>query len=67
MTKGARLREKSEKREANIEDDDESDDESDIEEELGYLSALDSVNPYATFKHALTGTTNPLPLFYNRH
>lgn len=35
----------------------ESDDEvdSEIEEELGYLSPLDLVNPYATFKQALTG------------
>ena len=52
---GARLRAKSEK-EASGEDvsDDESDDEEEIAEELGYISPLDTVNPYVTFKHALT-------------
>ncbi|KAF8215061.1 armadillo-type protein [Mycena galopus ATCC 62051] len=50
---GARLREKSEKAEEGGEDsDDDSDDE--ITEELGYFSALDNVNPYASFKQALT-------------
>ena len=33
---------------------DESDDEEEIAEELGYISPLDTVNPYVTFKHALT-------------
>ncbi|KAK7048757.1 importin N-terminal domain-containing protein [Favolaschia claudopus] len=49
---GARLREKSEKAEAGEEDSDDEDDE--IPEELGYFSALDNVNPYASFKQALT-------------
>ena len=34
--------------------DEESDDEEEIAEELGYISPLDTVNPYVTFKHALT-------------
>ncbi|EJD50497.1 ARM repeat-containing protein [Auricularia subglabra TFB-10046 SS5] len=38
--------------------DDESDlgsvESDDVEEELGYLSPLETVNPYTTFKHALT-------------
>lgn len=52
---GARLRAKSEKQ-ANGEDvsDDESDDDEEIGEELGYISPLDNVDPYVTFKHALT-------------
>ena len=55
---GARLREKSLKQEAggdasDYSDDD--DDESDIAEELGYISPLDTVDPYVTFKQALTG------------
>ncbi|KAF7364786.1 Importin N-terminal domain-containing protein [Mycena venus] len=49
---GARLREKSEKAEEGEEDSDDEEDE--ITEELGYFSALDSVNPYASFKQALT-------------
>ncbi|KAJ7274060.1 armadillo-type protein [Mycena rebaudengoi] len=48
---GARLREKSEKAEVGEEDSD-SDDE--ITEELGYFSALDNVDPYVSFKQALT-------------
>ena len=51
---GARLREKS-ARQAAGEDDEESDDESDIDEELGYISPLDNVDPYVSFKQALTG------------
>ncbi|KAF5319858.1 hypothetical protein D9758_018456 [Tetrapyrgos nigripes] len=50
---GARLREKSEKLEAGEDVDSDSDDEP-IEEELGYISPLDNVNPYASFKQALT-------------
>ncbi|KAL4081168.1 armadillo-type protein [Scleroderma citrinum] len=52
---GARLREMSEKPAAN-EDVEESDisDESEIEEELGFFSMLDAINPYVTFKQALT-------------
>ncbi|KAJ7019445.1 armadillo-type protein [Mycena alexandri] len=49
---GARLRQKSEKAEEGEDSDDDEDD--DIVEELGYFSALDSVDPYATFKQALT-------------
>lgn len=49
---GARLREKAEKP-ADDEDDEDSEDE-DIEEELGYISPLDNVNPYVSFKQALT-------------
>lgn len=49
---GARLREKQEK---SVSGDYESDsDEEEIEEELGYISALDAVDPYAQFKRALT-------------
>ena len=51
---GARLREKS-ARQAAGEDDEESEDESDIDEELGYISPLDNVDPYVSFKQALTG------------
>ncbi|KAJ7464732.1 armadillo-type protein [Mycena galericulata] len=52
-SEGARLREKSEKAEEGGEyDEDEDDDE--ITEELGYFSALDNVDPYASFKQALT-------------
>jgi len=49
---GARLREKSDLAEAG---DDESDtsEESEIEEELGFFSLLDAINPYITFKQAL--------------
>ncbi|TFK52379.1 ARM repeat-containing protein [Heliocybe sulcata] len=51
---GQRLREKSNKL-ANGEDvESEYTDESEIDEELGYLSPLDSVDPYASFKQALT-------------
>ncbi|KAI0632293.1 ARM repeat-containing protein [Trametes polyzona] len=51
---GQRLREKSEKA-ANgeeISDDEEEDEE--LEEELGYISPLDNVDPYVSFKQALT-------------
>jgi importin-7 len=36
------------------EDEDEDSDE-DIEEELGYISPLDNIDPYISFKEALTG------------
>ncbi|KAJ7214009.1 armadillo-type protein [Mycena pura] len=49
---GARLRDKSDKAAAGDEDSDEEEEE--IDEELGYFSALDSVNPYSEFKRALT-------------
>ena len=51
---GQRLREKSEKQAAGEEVSDDEDEE-DIEEELGYISPLDNVDPYITFKAALTG------------
>jgi len=50
---GARLREKSEKAEVG-DDDDEDDEDDEITEELGYFSALDNVDPYVSFKQALT-------------
>lgn len=54
---GARLREKaSTSTDVNGDDDEaeESDDE-DVDEELGFISPLENVDPYVTFKHALTG------------
>ncbi|KAF9481128.1 ARM repeat-containing protein [Pholiota conissans] len=51
---GARLREKSENATNEEDEDDESDDEDDIDEELGYISPLENVNPYTSFKQALT-------------
>ncbi|KAI0079480.1 ARM repeat-containing protein [Panus rudis PR-1116 ss-1] len=50
---GARLRERTVK-EAAGEDLSETSDESDILEELGFISPLDNVDPYVTFKQALT-------------
>ena len=49
----ARLRERTENKEIDG-DKDESDDEDEIEEELGFISPLDTVNPYTSFKQALT-------------
>lgn len=50
----ARLRARSEKN-ADIRDDVSDDsEESEIEEELGFFSLIDAINPYTTFKHALT-------------
>lgn len=49
----ARLREKSAKQ-ANGEEISDDEEEDDIEEELGYISPLDNVDPYITFKQALT-------------
>lgn len=69
-TQGARLREKSEKVEAGEEEDDDDDDEDEISEELGYFSALDNVDPYASFKvaltseHILTGGENKCLFFF---
>ena len=54
MEQGARLRAMNEKREGGYADSDSSSEEEDIEEELGYFSPLDIVNPYETFKSALT-------------
>ncbi|CDO69881.1 hypothetical protein BN946_scf184884.g40 [Trametes cinnabarina] len=50
---GQRLREKSEKVAAG-EDFSDDEEEDEIEEELGYISPLDNVDPYVTFKQALT-------------
>ena len=58
-SQGARLREKANNT-INVNDEDseaeESDDE-EVDEELGFISPLDHVDPYATFKHALTSTS----------
>ncbi|CAL1712201.1 unnamed protein product [Somion occarium] len=52
---GARLRAKSDKlANGEEEEDSDEDDESEVAEELGYLSPLDNVDPYVSFKHALT-------------
>ena len=60
------------------EDEDEEDSDEEIDEELGFISPLDSVDPYVTFKMALTSmlyTSSPftwiqldlnLVLFSNR-
>lgn len=53
-SKGARLREKQQRKEISDEVSESSEDESDIEEELGYISPLDTVDAYVTFKQALT-------------
>ncbi|KAI8978716.1 ARM repeat-containing protein [Trametes punicea] len=50
---GQRLREKSEKVAAG-EDFSDDEEEDDIEEELGYIGPLDNVDPYISFKQALT-------------
>ena len=52
---GARLREKTERAAAG-DDVSELSEESEIDEELGYISPLDIVDPYITFKQALTST-----------
>ena len=56
---GAELRKKQESGGDDEDDDDESDDES-IDEELGYLSPLDNIDPYIAFKNALTSKVFPL-------
>lgn len=58
---GARLRQEAEKSDGvkdGIVDDEEEEEDSDdeVDEELGYISPLDNVDPYITFKQALTGT-----------
>ena len=52
VVQSARLRERAENKETD-EDEDESEDDQ-IEEELGFISPLDTVNPYTSFKQALT-------------
>lgn len=54
ILQGARLRENSEENATVDEEDDDDADEEDIDEELGYISPLENVNPYASFKQALT-------------
>ena len=54
---GARLRAMNEKREGGYAGSDSSSEEEEIEEELGYFSPLDTVNPYETFKNALTSSS----------
>ena len=54
---GQRLREKSQKQAAGEEVSDDEDDEVE-EEELGYISPLDNVDPYITFKAALTSESS---------
>jgi len=61
---GARLRAMNEKREGGYEGSDSSSEEEEIEEELGYFSPLDSVNPYETFKNALTNFQHKNPTAY---
>jgi len=51
---GARLRERNEKRDAGEAASDTSAESEEIEEELGFFSPLDNINPYVTFKQALT-------------
>lgn len=48
LFQSARIRERAEGKDEDVSD------ESDIEEELGFFSPLDTVNPYASFKQALT-------------
>lgn len=50
---GARLREKSQRPVTGDEESIASED-SEIDEELGYISPLDTVDPYVSFKQALT-------------
>jgi hypothetical protein len=57
LVQGQRLREAAERKVHDLDvagTSDVSDDE-EIEEELGFISPLDAVNPYVTFKQALTG------------
>ncbi|KAI0057803.1 ARM repeat-containing protein [Artomyces pyxidatus] len=51
---GVRLREKSTKQPADDDEASEVSEASEIDEELGYISPLDNVDPYVTFKQALT-------------
>ncbi|KAH9969835.1 ARM repeat-containing protein [Russula dissimulans] len=52
---GQRLREEAERRERDADGGESfSSDEEEIEEELGFISPLDSVDPYVTFKQALS-------------
>ena len=53
-TQRVRLSAQSQKSAEQCDDDTEEVEESDIEEELGFFSLVDAINPYTTFKHALT-------------
>jgi hypothetical protein len=55
VPQSARLRARSEKTAEEGEDVSDESEESEIEEELGFFSLIDAINPYTTFKHALTG------------
>jgi importin-7 len=65
MMQGQRLREAAERKDHDVLDGDASDvsDEEEIEEELGFISPLDAVNPYVTFKQALAGTSHVFSSF----
>jgi hypothetical protein len=41
-------------------EDEDEDEEDEIQEELGYMSPLDNVDPYITFKQALAGACTRL-------
>lgn len=62
---GARLREKSAKQTSG-DDLSESSDESNVTEELGYISPLEGVDPYVSFKQALTGTATAVSHVFQR-
>jgi hypothetical protein len=50
----ARLRARSEQDVTGEDDESDVSEESEIEEELGFFSLIDAINPYTTFKQALT-------------
>jgi hypothetical protein len=52
---GARLRERNEKRDAGEGASESSSESEEIDEELGFFSPLDNIDPYITFQQALTG------------
>jgi hypothetical protein len=60
LVQSARLRERAENKETDG-DEDESDEDDQIEEELGFISPLDAVNPYTSFKQALTSCVFFIP------
>jgi hypothetical protein len=65
LTQGKRLREAAERKDHDA-DGGASDvsDEEEIEEELGFISPLDTVNPYVRFKQALASTCPPTLCVY---
>ena len=53
---GARLRQRANEEELDeVEEEEEEEEEEKVEEELGFISPLDNINPYVSFKQALTG------------